>query len=169
MIARRSPDRLRRTAHFRWLVGLGVADVSGETAGFTGVTLDQVAAIATMATSRATKTPTRTRRFMRGFGLPCGIGHAEEPPRNRREGRWIPASARAATQSPGAGPPDGRHDGRHHGRHHGQHDGRYGPGRSSGSPALPGPRSRARADAARAARASSRQTVVSSGMTEAHQ
>jgi hypothetical protein len=53
--------------YFRWLVGFGVADVSGDTAGFTGVTFDQVAAIATMAASRATKIPMRTRRFMTGL------------------------------------------------------------------------------------------------------
>jgi hypothetical protein len=50
--------------YFRWLVGFGVADVSGDTAGFTGVTFDHVAAIATMAASRAMKIPMRTRRFM---------------------------------------------------------------------------------------------------------
>jgi hypothetical protein len=53
--------------YFRWLVGFGVADVSGDTAGFTGVTFDHVAAIATMAASRATKIPMRTRRFMTGL------------------------------------------------------------------------------------------------------
>ena len=51
--------------HFRWAVGLGVDDVSGATAGLTGVTVDHVAAIATMASSRATKMPMRVRRFMR--------------------------------------------------------------------------------------------------------
>jgi hypothetical protein len=53
--------------YFRWLVGFGVADVSGDTAGFTGVTFDHVAAIATMAASRAMKIPMRTRRFMTGL------------------------------------------------------------------------------------------------------
>jgi hypothetical protein len=50
-------------------VGFGVADVSGETAGLTGVTVDHVAAIVTMAASRATKIPTRRRRFMRRAGM----------------------------------------------------------------------------------------------------
>lgn len=127
-------------SHFRCPVGLGVADVSGATAGLMGVTFDHVAAIATMASSRATKMPIRVRRFM---GAVWDF-RAEGAEGWERPGRpFDPAPGRI---------PDGAR-------------------RSAWLRPLYGPSGRRRVKAAAACRASpsSRRTVPSSGMTEAHQ
>lgn len=47
-------------------------EVSGATAGLMGVTFDHVAAMRTMAISKAEKVPTRTKRFMEDVELPTG-------------------------------------------------------------------------------------------------
>jgi len=127
-------------SHFRCPVGLGVADVSGATAGLMGVTFDHVAAIATMASSRATKMPIRVRRFM---GAVWDF-RAEGAEGWERPGRpFDPAPGRI---------PDGAR-------------------RSAWLRPFYGPSGRRRVKAAAACRASpsSRRTVPSSGMTEAHQ
>jgi hypothetical protein len=144
----------RKPAHLRWAVGFGVAEVSGATAGLTGVTVDHVAAMATIATSRAAKMPMRTRRFMRGSGIPCGVVTAKN---RRRRGIDPDRATRSFRTGPTAGHPPGG----------------YRPcsraSASQGGDAWLRPSIRDSAAAACSARVSSRRIVASSGMTEAHQ